>query len=506
MDYTLLKLFTKYSNLDNTGISFKSIVQLLEDFGTLKDRKGIERKLVRIFSDFSTKKNENLLIPFDNFKGALNAYSTLLTNGKECQFPYMLQKLDSSEMDDFDFSQKKDFFKQYENKLFPVFSYFFQCENFKCIHLTDLKTFWKALKIWERFLNFSEFFPIFLTKKDALKTLIECIEECEKQPKWSNPLLVKDNLHQSINLPKNSANLKVDGFHFFQFCLGVFFEKIVLVTQKSKNSLKSLKFDKQSSRVFFVQFVLENFKKKFEKNSKNLTDYVQPWMIEALYNDASQKVSGPFQKFKKEKIDSKVTEEKKRILKFEKFCNEFEYKELIKSVFGANTNQSIDLALHEISQYFIQNAQNSYKNNFFLTKIQVETMIDEILLLAPKKIAIRFSGKKLIQLAKYTLKDALTQQKINFEIPKHKIFFLEFIFILNEAIMVLLNLDRDSTKNTNRNNNGGGGTNFGRLLKFGYENIKELLNEAFLKEEKTEQNQIIVAIMDLCKTEEGVKK
>ena len=81
-------------------------------------------------------------------------------------------------MDAYDFSQKKDFFKQYENKLYPVYSYFFQCENFKGDHLLHLNTFWKGLEVWERFLNFSEICPVFLTKKDALNTLVECVEQC----------------------------------------------------------------------------------------------------------------------------------------------------------------------------------------------------------------------------------------------------------------------------------------------------------------------------------------
>ena len=65
--------------------------------------------------------------------------------------------------------------------------------------------------------------------------------------------------------------------------------------------------------------------------------------------------------------------------------------------------------------------------------------------------------------------------------------------------MILLNLkNQHNTSNVKESDNG---VNFGRLLKFGYENIKELLKEAFLKEE---ENQIILKIMELCKSDEGV--
>ena len=79
------------------------------------------------------------------------------------------------------------------------------------------------------------------------------------------------------------------------------------------------------------------------------------------------------------------------------------------------------------------------------------------------------------------------------------------MYILNEAIVILLNLKNHNTSHNTNDIDNDKGLNYARLLKFGYQNIKEILREAFIKHENTEGNGVILKIMQLCNDIDGVK-
>lgn len=473
IDYGTLAIFIKFCDLEKFGLEFSNYIKLLQSINVLSHKSGIMRKLTKIYTEHSEKDGKQNFVYFSKFNSLMVVSFRLLREEKQTSLilkPGGLIKIasDNSEfwrtqqekfVDSLYFGVIQNEMNHFEDKLDPIYRYYFWRNNFAIKDMFDEHLIWNALSLWRNYLRNIEICDIFIDPRDALVMVVYAAQNyfLEAKTLIENQLrnmrvskrLKDENIEDEQEDDKSETTI-VSGFQLFNIITSILYDTIY-----ESNILESKKeydhFGREEIKIFFVEYLLRRLFSQVDIDPYSSKTFSLNLAILRVQREGLSKLKGPFEERAdeiKEKRRNKTKQNRYDVIRGETPQNKLN--RLVDTLFDYASQQAIEEAFEEIVEVFfsLSSWKGKQSTQLLISKDRLFKLADIIMGVNPRKLELP-SPLELYRITKNLCIEARRLVKIHSLEEGRNPYaknatMLEFFVYLNKIIEIMFTSDDSS--------------------------------------------------------------